>query len=136
MKNAIYISIKGIHLRKIETGEKNYEFRNYVPKEKISTLYVYETYPCCELKYIIEIGNIVKYPSKIKKSGNRNKEFNEGLLTKYAYEIDNVYKLENPIKLKILKEKYNFTPPQSYAYSYTYKELSNKLIKMNKIKII
>ena len=41
MEKGIFISIKPIHLRRIESGEKNYEFRNYIPKEKIDKLYVF-----------------------------------------------------------------------------------------------
>ena len=53
MNGAIFISINPKHTKRIETGKKNYEFRNYIPKEKINTLLVYETAPTCMLKYII-----------------------------------------------------------------------------------
>ena len=55
MKKGIYLSIKPEFTEKIETGEKNYEFRKYYPKQKIDILYVYETVPTCALKYIIEL---------------------------------------------------------------------------------
>ena len=133
---AIYLSIKGKHLRKIESGEKNYEFRNYIPKEKIDILYVYETYPSSVLKYIIKIGNIIKYPDKIYKSGLKNEEFNKGNVSKYAYEIKELYELVNLIELSILKEKYRFYPPQSYAYDSRYQRLTNYLKKADKKQII
>ena len=33
MKKAIYLSIKPKFTKKIETGEKDHEFRKYIPKE-------------------------------------------------------------------------------------------------------
>ena len=128
MKKAIYISIKPKFTKKIETGEKNYEFRKYIPKQEICTLYVYETVPTCKLKYIIEIGDIIEYPNKILKSGYGNEDFNNGLKkSKYAYEIKHVDILEDPVDLKTLKEKYGFMPPQSYAYEDRYTELTNDI---------
>lgn len=128
MKKAIYISIKPKFTKKIENGQKNYEFRKYIPKQEICTLYVYETVPTSKLKYIIELGKIIEYPNKILKSGYGNEEFNKGLKNaKYAYEIKHVDLLEKPIDLKILKEKYGFVPPQSYAYEDRYVELTNDI---------
>ena len=78
MDKAIFISIKPIHLNKIVSGIKNYEFRNYIPKKDINKLYVYESYPTCSLKYILTIDKIVKYPDKIKENGYGNSDFNKG----------------------------------------------------------
>lgn len=134
MKKAIYLSIKPKFTKKIETGDKDYEFRKYIPKEEIDTLFVYETVPTCQLKYIIELGNIVEYPNKINESGYGNADFNAGLKqSKYAYEIKHVDLLENPICLKDLKDIYGFAPPQSYAYDDRYEKLTNT-IKSAKVK--
>ncbi len=136
MKKGIFISIKPKYLRKIESGEKNYEFRNYYPRQKIDVLYVYETVPTCELKYIIELGEIIEFPNKILKNGYGNKEFNEGKMSKYAYEIKSVYILKNPISLTELRKLYNFVAPQSYAYDITYKKLTSKINNMETVKLI
>ena len=134
MKKAIYLSIKPKFTKKIETGEKDHEFRKYIPKEEIDTLFVYETVPTCQLKYIIELGNIVEYPNKINELGYGNTDFNAGLKqSKYAYEIKHVDLLENPICLKELKDIYGFAPPQSYAYDDRYEKLTND-IKLAKVK--
>lgn len=134
MKKAIYLSIKPKFTRKIETGEKDHEFRKYIPKEAIDTLFVYETVPTCQLKYIIELGKIVEYPNKINELGYGNADFNAGLKqSKYAYEIKHVDLLENPICLKELKDVYRFAPPQSYAYDDRYEKLTND-IKLAKVK--
>ncbi len=137
MKKAIYLSIKPEFTKKIETGEKNYEFRKYIPKESINTLFVYETTPTCALKYIIGLEKIIKYPEKILVQGYGNDDFNAGLKkSKYAYQIKNVYILENPINLKELKEKYGFTAPQSYAYDHRYKNLTEHLLTASVRKLI
>ncbi len=128
MTKGIFISIKPKFTKKIETGEKNYEFRKYYPKEKIDVLYVYETTPTSSLKYIIKLGDIIEYPNKILKEGYGNSDFNNGLKkSKFAYEIKNVDILENPIPLEILKKEYGFTPPQSYAYDSRYPKLTEKI---------
>ena len=133
----IYISIKPVHLKRIVTGKKDYEFRNYYPKEHIDVLYVYESSPTCELRYVIELGEIVKYPNKITKEGYGNEDFNKGLKnSKYAYEIKHLYELERFISLKELKKKYGFNPPQSYAYDVRYKKLTDDINKMNVKKLI
>ena len=125
MVRGIYISIKPQHTKKILAGEKNYEFRNYYPKEQIDRLYVYETFPTKELKYIIDLGNIIEYPEKISINGCGNYEFNIGNKTKYAYEIKHLYALDKSISLNELKNEYGFVPPQAYAYDSRYPELTN-----------
>ncbi len=136
MKRAIYIGIKPQYTKRIVTSEKNYEFRNYYPKQEIDTLYVYESSPTSSLKYIIKLGDIIEYPNKIKEDGYGNVEFNNGLYNyKYAYQIKEVFLLEKPITLKELREKYNFTAPQGYAYDNKYPELT-KLLQTASIKKI
>lgn len=126
---SIYVSIKPEYTKKIVSGEKNYEFRNYYPKDKIDRLYVYETVPTKELKYIIDLGDIVEKPNKISKEGYGNKEFNAGIKTRYAYEIKHLYILDKPILLSELEEKYGFVPPQAYAYDSRYLDLTNYMEK-------
>ena len=118
-------------------GEKNYEFRKYYPNQKKDTLYLYETTPTCSLKYIIELGEIIKYPNLITKDGYGNSDFNKGLKkSKYAYEIKHVYILENPIFLFELRQIYHFTPPQSFAYDNKYPDLTIKLNNAEKRQLI
>ena len=137
MTKAIFISIKPQYTKKIETGEKNYEYRNYVPKEEFNKLYVYESSPTCSLKYILTIDRITKYPDKILEDGYGNLDFNNGLKkSKYAYHISKVEILENPIDLKVLKDKYGFSAPQSFAYDKRYQELSDYIDKASKKIII
>lgn len=133
MKKGIFLSIKPKFTKKISTGEKNYEYRKYIPKENFNFLYVYETTPSCCLKYILTIDKIVEYPKKIIEKGYGNDEFNNGLKkSKYAYHISKVEVLENPIPLNILKIKFGFSAPQSYAYDSRYPDLVNVLDKAPK----
>lgn len=126
MKKGIFISIKPEFTKKIEVGEKNYEFRKYVPKEEFDKLYVYETVPTCSLKYILTIDRIIEYPNQIDEKRYGNADFNKGLKkSKYAYHILKVEKLDNPISLKELKTRFGFAAPQSYAYDTRYPELVN-----------
>lgn len=137
MKKGIYISIKPEFTKKIESGEKNYEYRKYIPKKEFDIVYVYETVPTCSLKYILTIDNIVEYPNKITETGYGNEDFNNGLKkSKFAYHISKVYKLINPIPLKKLKKEFGFTAPQSYAYDDRYLELTKYINELQKVRII
>ncbi len=137
MTKAIFISIKPEFTKRIELGEKNYEFRKYIPKEKIDKLYVYETVPTCSLKYILTIDKIIEYPNKIIEVGYGNDDFNNGLKkSKYAYHISKVEKLDKSINLKELKNDYSFAPPQSYAYDSRYPKLTNYIENTSKTVLI
>ena len=132
MKKGIFISIKPEFTKSSEIGEKNYEFRKYIPKEEFDKLYVYETVPTCSLKYILTIDRIVEYPNKIIEKGYGNDDFNNGVKkSKFAYHILKVEKIDNPISLKELKTKFGFTAPQSYAYNTRYPELVNYINKLS-----
>ena len=137
MKKGIFISIKPEFTKKIEIGEKNYECRKYVPKEEFNKLYVYETVPTCSLKYVLTIDKIIEYPNKISEKGYGNDDFNNGLKkSKFAYHILKVEKLDNPISLKNLKNKFGFTAPQSYAYDTRYPNLVKYIDEASKELII
>ena len=133
MKKGIFISIKPKFIKKIEKGEKNYEFRKYIPKEEFDKLYVYETVPTCSLKYILTIDKIIEYPNKIDEKGYGNDDFNNGLKkSKFAYHILRVEKLDNPISLNCLKKNFGYTAPQSYAYDTMYPELVDYINTLSK----
>ena len=121
MNNGIYVSIKPDPISKIRQGTKNYEFRNYAPKENFKFLYVYVSAPQSELKYVIEVGKIVKYPEKLEDYGDGNSEFNDGQKSKYAYQILKVYELVNSLSLKELRDRFAFVPPQAFSYAKTFK---------------
>ena len=126
MKNrGIYLSIKPQFVDLIVKGKKTYEFRKYIPKMEFEKVYIYETLPNAGIKYVININKIYKYPEKIKENGYGNEDFNNGKKKAiYAYEIGKIMCLKEKIGLEELKSKYKFVPPQSYAYSEKYDELT------------
>lgn len=124
----VVMSIKPQYVNHIKDKKKSYEFRNYIPKLGIDRLWVYTTSPVGMLEYVIDIDNIVKYPECIIGKGVGNDDFNNGLKkSKYAYHINHLYRLKRPIALKQLRDKYNFTAPQSYFYLENNKILSELL---------
>lgn len=136
LTNGIYVSINPEPTSKIVQGIKNHEFRNYIPKKSFKFLYVYVTAPQSQLKYVIEIGDIVKYPEKLESNGDGNLDFNIGKKSKYAYPIIKVYELTCPISLQELKNKFRFVPPQAFSYTETFAELTEHLSKAEKTIIV
>lgn len=123
MKRAVFMSIKEIHINRILDKTKNHEFRTKKIKTHFDYIIVYVPTPIKELRYILKVKQPVASPNKIIIEGHGNKEFNNTKTEKYAYPIENVYKINKPIKLDILKQKFNFTAPQSFAYGEKYQEL-------------
>ena len=99
-------------------------------------MYVYVTAPQSQLKYVIEIGNIVKYPEQLEFDGDGNLDFNKGKKSKYAYPIIKVYELTHPISLEDLKKKFGFVPPQAFSYAETFAELTEHILTAEKVVII
>ena len=123
-ETGIYVSINPTSTCKIVQGVKKYEFRNYVPKCNFKFLYIYVTAPKSELRYIVEIGEIVQYPNKLAGESDGVPEFNKGDKSKYAYPVLKVYELLKPISLEKLKEEYAFVAPQAFAYDKAYPALT------------
>lgn len=133
LEMGIIVSIKKEYTERIEKLIKNYEFRNYIPKRKFKYLIVHESGN--GIKYIIEVGNIVKYPDKIDNSGYGNSKFNKGEGSQYAYFIKHLYKLNQVLPYQYLKSKYNFNPPQAFTYAKMYKNLVNEVKNAPKCKL-
>ena len=136
LTTGIYVSINPESTSKIVHEIKNHEFRNYIPKKSFKFLYVYVTAPQGQLKYVIEIGDIVKYPKKLESNGDGNSDFNLGKKSKYAYPIIKVYELTVPISLEELKNKFGFVPPQAFSYAETFANLTEHLLKAEKTLIV
>ncbi|TDM42095.1 hypothetical protein ETI10_03105 [Macrococcoides goetzii] len=136
MYKDIFISIHPKYTKKIEFKEKRYELRNFKTKYPIKRFYIYESMPVCKLTYIANVELPIIFPDKIKNSCIESERFNNGeTLYKKAYEIKDLYKLEEPLPLHKLKEDYQFTAPQNYTYSERYPDLINKISNMKLIKI-
>ncbi|CAG8714999.1 5930_t:CDS:2, partial [Ambispora leptoticha] len=73
-------------------------------EEEISSSFSTSKQPVAKLLYIAETEKAVEYPNKIPEDGLGNKDFNQGLkVSKFAYKINHLYKLVNPVDSKQLK---------------------------------
>ena len=119
----VLLSIKPQFADLIFDGTKRFEFRRSIFKEKgIKTVVVYASSPTQKVIGEFEIDSILeeevaKLWKKTKAySGIDRSYFYEYFSDKkngYAIKIKNVKKYETPL---CLKEHYNLTPPQSFAY--------------------
>ncbi len=124
MNNTVIFSLKPKFTSLIESGKKNYEYRKYVPRNLPKEIIFYISAPVSKLIYIVETDKPIKYPDKVEPNGYGNDEFNKGLKeSKYAFPIKHLYKLNNPLSLNLLRKKYSFSAPQSFAYLKTYEKL-------------
>ena len=135
MKNAVFMSIKEIHINRILEKTKNHEFRTKKPKKDFDYIIVYVPSPIKALKYILKVKQPVVRPNNIIVDGYGNKEFNNTEKEKYAYPIESVYKIKKAIKLDILKQEFNFTAPQSFAYGEKYQKLLEYIDKVGTTKL-
>ncbi|EPE03003.1 hypothetical protein F503_08880 [Ophiostoma piceae UAMH 11346] len=115
----IIISIHPEQVRKIVSGIKDHEFRGYRIPGTVTRLWIYTTQPVCELRYMAAIDPGFRKPGEIDSdSGLGNAEFNAGrLVAKFAYKIQQVYQLNNPVSLDLMKQNgWVDGPPQRYAF--------------------
>lgn len=120
-RSDIIISIHPEHAEQIAEGTKTHEFRNYRIPQTVGRIWIYITRPVCALKYMATISG-AKESGQISHDdkGVGNDEFNEGKGLKFAYELKQVYELNNPVSLARMKEngwveeapaKYVYVPP-------------------------
>lgn len=120
-RSDVIMSIHPEHVQRITDGTKTHEFRNYRLPQTVARMWIYITHPVQQLKYMAVISGF-KLPGEIaaEDPGVGNKVFNEGEGTKYAYELKQVYQLNNPVSLQRMKEngwveqapqKYEYVPP-------------------------
>ena len=103
----VVVSIYPKFTNLIKIGEKNYEFRKYVPKRGVDRLWIYSSSPECSLEYMAEIDKIVEFPQKIAEKGIGNDDFNNGLKkSKFAYHIKHLYRLISPLSLEKLRSEF------------------------------
>lgn len=132
----IVVSIYPKFTNLIKTGEKNYEFRKYVPKRGVNRLWIYSSSPACSLEYVAEIDKIVEFPEKIAEEGIGNDDFNNGLKkSKFAYHIKHLYRLASPLSLERLRSEFGFSAPQSYFYLDSNDKLKDYLQSQNLEKV-
>lgn len=120
-RSDVIISISPDHVQKITEGAKTHEFRDYRLPQTVGRMWIYITRPVQQLKYMAIVSGY-KLPGEVAAddTGIGNTEFNEGKGKKYAYELKQVYELNNPVSLERMKEngwveqapqKYEYVPP-------------------------
>ncbi|KAI0450939.1 hypothetical protein F5B21DRAFT_488871 [Xylaria acuta] len=117
-RSDIMVSLHPEHIARIVDRSKNHEFRAWRIPHQVSRIWVYITRPESELRYMCRFGE-PKMPGEIEdEKGIGNVEFNQGKKTaKFAYEILQVYELNNPVSLDEMKRKgWVAGAPQKYTY--------------------
>jgi predicted transcriptional regulator len=121
-RSDIFISIHPVHVKKIVNGTKNHEFRGWKAPDTVVRVWIYETKPESRLRYMARISQANK-PGEIKdETGVGNAEFNRGEKKgkKFAYELLELYELNNPVSyanmkeygwIKVAPQTFSFVPP-------------------------
>ncbi|KAI2615754.1 hypothetical protein GGS26DRAFT_579271 [Hypomontagnella submonticulosa] len=113
----IMVSLHPEPLENILNGTKNHEFRSWKIPSSVNRVWLYSTKPHSELKYMCQLSE-AKVPGEIEdEEGVGNAEFNLGHGSKFAYEILQVYELNDPVSLEEMKDKgWLAAPPQKYRW--------------------
>jgi predicted transcriptional regulator len=122
------LSIKPEYATKIVEGLKKVELRRRFPPGTVTgaRLYVYATVPIQALLGYATIKQVECMPvEEIWRAYNEVACINRKAFDAYYRDLDvgyvvvlkDVVGLEKPIPLAVLKEKVNFTPPQSFTYA-------------------
>ncbi|KAJ8128338.1 hypothetical protein O1611_g5297 [Lasiodiplodia mahajangana] len=114
----IMVSLHPEHIARIVDRTKNHEFRAWKIPQQVSRIWVYITRPESQLRYMCLFGE-PKTPGEVEdEKGIGNIEFNQGKkAAKFAYEILQVYELNNPVSLDEMKKKgWVAGAPQKYTY--------------------
>ncbi|KAK1755648.1 hypothetical protein QBC47DRAFT_380845 [Echria macrotheca] len=117
----IVVSIEPEIVEEIAAGKRDHEFRPYKFPSQILRCWIYTALPVGEVKYMATLGQ-PKEPGTIDDLGGiGNADFNRGQTQhKFAYRLKQVYELNNPIPLSLMKKnglgdgpppKWTFVPP-------------------------
>ncbi|MBO9681193.1 MAG: ASCH domain-containing protein [Flavisolibacter sp.] len=119
----VLLSIKPEFAVKIFSGEKKFEFRRSIFKnKKVNKIIVYASSPTQKIIGEFEIEEIIN--DKLQSLWKKTKE-HAGIPEEYFYRYFNEKQMGYAIKIKkprkyknpvCIKEKYNINPPQSFSY--------------------
>lgn len=120
---SVLLSIKPEFAEKILTGEKRFEFRRVIPKQRVDRVVVYASSPVCRLVGEFTVRRVVSAPPEElwrrarSCAGIPRRYFDayfEGRTEAHAFEIAEVLRYDQPIDpLRIYR---GFRPPQSFVY--------------------
>ncbi|WEW56706.1 hypothetical protein PRK78_002154 [Emydomyces testavorans] len=114
----IFMSIKPEHINNIAAGTKNHEYRHYLLPSSVRRIWFYTTAPISRIDYVAHISH-GKIPGEVQEDGGiGNADFNAGKkISKYGYEILDLWKLKQPISLNLAIAKgFLKGPPQKYCW--------------------
>ena len=119
----VLLSIKPEYVDKIISGEKKFEYRKRIFKEKVDTVVVYSTMPVGKIVGEFKIEEIINdTPDNIWSLTSHHSGVSEVFFMEYfdkcsegfALKIKDIELYNTPIDPK--KRKMHFTPPQSFMY--------------------
>ncbi len=122
------LSIKPEYATKIVDGVKKVELRRRFPYGTVTgaKLFIYASAPIQAVVGYATIRIVEKLPvEKIWEKYNdvsciARADFDayyKGCKSGFVIVLDSVVRLEDPVPLDVLKETFNFTPPQSFTYA-------------------
>jgi hypothetical protein len=112
------MSIKPEHMTNIAARLKNHEYRSYLLPSSVRRIWFYTSAPVSSIHYVARIS-AGKVPGQVPEDGGiGNEDFNAGnKVSKYGYEILELWKLVQPISLQQAKLRgYLKGPPQKYCW--------------------
>ncbi|CAK7209097.1 hypothetical protein SCUCBS95973_000335 [Sporothrix curviconia] len=117
-RSDIIISIHPEQIRKIVSGTKDHEFLSFKIPHTVTRFWIYASRPVCELQFMAVVAAGFRQPGEIdSESGIGNADFNAGrLVAKFAYKLVQVYQLNNPVSLDVMKKNGWAGPPRRYDY--------------------
>ena len=104
----IMLSINPEHVKKILNGEKKYEFRTKIAKQKVDSILIYCTSPVKRVLAEVVVDEVLEESPK--KLWNITKYYS-GIA--YAYKLGKITQFETP---KDISEFGCSTAPQSFVY--------------------
>ncbi|KAF7183233.1 hypothetical protein CNMCM7691_003146 [Aspergillus felis] len=118
-KEDILMSIKPEHMGNIAAGRKNHEYRGYLLPSTVRRLWLYTTAPLSRIEYVARISRGKTRGQVAEDGGIGNEDFNAGRkVSKYAYEILELWKLREPISLaSAISSGFLKGPPQKYCWA-------------------
>lgn len=115
-KSDIIISIYWEHVENMAKRTKTHEFRDWQIPESVHRVWIYVPRPKSELRYMCTFGP-AKQAGEIHGDGIGNSEFNKGTKrSKFGFEVLNMYELNNPVSLQVMRQNGWPTAPQKFSY--------------------
>ena len=118
----ILLSIKPEYVNKIVSGEKTYEYRRVMPKNKVDSILIYSSWPCCRIIGEVEVKEVITYSVldmwKRTKHGSgisyyKYRGYFKGKNNANAYVLGNINLFDQKLDLNNYGLK---KPPQSFIY--------------------